>query len=263
MSVTCSAAHFQHHLGLLDPTSEECLRLLRPLLEILLSASEVLRTTEVFHNDETRSVIPNLSCREIVDCSHCIGKSRFCCHLISQREQLLLTLRHNLQHRHRHRHSSEFRKFVQQAIAATRQGQHVPANSRSLQLPRETPNNCSSCVSPHAGQTSHHDPANKVHQGTRHQSTAPTASCPPHKQRVEQRSLRSRGRNKSPRASTNIDALDLLSPLRKNPLLQRSMLSSSEASIQTSQCGYRSEPPIPSCSSPRLGRQQSPCPRRL
>ena len=40
------------------------------------------------------------------------------------------------------------------------------------------------------------------------------------------------------------------------------MLSSSEA-IQISQCVYRSEPPIPSCSSLRLGRQQSRCPRRL
>ena len=28
--------------------------------------------------DETRSVLANLSCHEIVDCSHCISKSRFC-----------------------------------------------------------------------------------------------------------------------------------------------------------------------------------------
>ena len=46
--------------------------------------------------------------------------------------------------------------------------------------------------------------------------------------------------------------LDFLSPLRKTPLLQRSMLSSSEAFIQLSQCGYRPQPPIPSCSSSRL-----------
>ena len=57
--------------------------------------------------------------------------------------------------------------------------------------------------------------------------------------------------------------LDLLSPLRKTPLLHRSMLSSSEALIQISQCGYRYEPPIPSCSSSRLGHPQSRCPRRL
>ena len=62
---------------------------------------------------------------------------------------------------------------------------------------------------------------------------------------------------------SGIVQLDLLSPLRKTPLLQRSMLSSSEASIQISKCGYRSEPPIPSCSSSKLGRQQSRCPRRL
>ena len=41
------------------------------------------------------------------------------------------------------------------------------------------------------------------------------------------------------------------------------MLSISGAFIQISQYGYRSEPPILSCSSSRLGRQQSPCPRRL
>ena len=57
--------------------------------------------------------------------------------------------------------------------------------------------------------------------------------------------------------------LDLLSPLRTTPLLQRSMLSSSEASIQISQCGYRSEPPVPSRPSSRPGRQQRCCPRRL
>ena len=111
----------QHHLRLLDHTSKECFRLLRTLLEILLTSSEFLRTSKTFHIDETRSVFPNLSCREIVDCSHCTGKSKFCCHLSSQREQLLLKLRHNLLHRHRHRYSSEFLKLVQQAIAATRQ----------------------------------------------------------------------------------------------------------------------------------------------
>ena len=39
----------------------------------------------------------------------------------------------------------------------------------------------------------------------------------------------------------------------KLSFLQRSMLSMSEASIQIPQCDYRSEPPIPSCSSSRLG----------
>ena len=62
---------------------------------------------------------------------------------------------------------------------------------------------------------------------------------------------------------SRIVQFDLLSPLRRTPLLQRSMQSSSEALIQISQYGYRSEPPIPSCSSSRLGRQQSRCPRRL
>ena len=86
----------QHHLRLLDHTCEECLRLLRPLLKIPLFAREVLRTTKAFHTDETRSVFPNLSCREIVDRSHCVGESRFCSNLSSQREQLLLKLSDNL-----------------------------------------------------------------------------------------------------------------------------------------------------------------------
>ena len=45
---------------------------------------------------------------------------------------------------------------------------------------------------------------------------------------------------------SGIVQLDLLSPLRKTPPLQRSMLSSSEALIQISQYGYRSALPIPS-----------------
>ena len=48
--------------------------LIAPLLEILFTASELLRTPETFHIDETRSILPNLSCREIVDCSHFIGQ---------------------------------------------------------------------------------------------------------------------------------------------------------------------------------------------
>ena len=90
----------QHHLGLLDDTSEECLRFLRPLLKILL----VLRTTKAFQIDETRSVLPNF---ENVHRSHCVCESRFCGNVSSQREQLLLKLRHNLLHRHRHRSSSD------------------------------------------------------------------------------------------------------------------------------------------------------------
>ena len=72
------------------------------LLKILLTVSELPRTTEAFHIDGTRRVFPNVSCREIVDCSHCIGKSRFCCHLSSQREQLLMKLCDNLLNGQRH-----------------------------------------------------------------------------------------------------------------------------------------------------------------
>ena len=57
---------------------------------------------------------------------------------------------------------------------------------------------------------------------------------------------------------SGIIQLDFLSPLRKTPPLQRFMLSSSEASIQISQSGYRSEPPVPSCSSSRLVASKVP-----
>ena len=67
LGINCSRRDFrrvlsgplQHHLRLLDQTSEECLHLLRPLLEILLTASELLRASEAFHIDETR-VFPKL-----------------------------------------------------------------------------------------------------------------------------------------------------------------------------------------------------------
>ena len=98
----------QHHLRLLDHASEECIRLLRPLLEILLFAREFLRITKAFHMDETRSFFPNMSCREIVDRSCCFSESRFCSHLSSECEYLLLQLCHNLPHRHRHRSYTRF-----------------------------------------------------------------------------------------------------------------------------------------------------------
>ena len=60
----------QHHLGL-DHSSEECLRLLRPLLGILFLAREFLRTTKAIHINETRSVFPNLGYCQIADCPHC------------------------------------------------------------------------------------------------------------------------------------------------------------------------------------------------
>ena len=97
--------------------------------------SELLRTTKAFHIDETRSVFPNLSCREIVDCSHCIGKSRFCCHLSSQREQLLLKLCNNLLHRHRHRSSTDRRSTgVPPAFRHTQTRQATTVHQASSQL---------------------------------------------------------------------------------------------------------------------------------
>ena len=68
----------QHHLGLLDHSSEECLFLLRPLLEILFLAIEFVRTTKAIPINETRSVFPNLGCREIVDYPYCFLPSGTC-----------------------------------------------------------------------------------------------------------------------------------------------------------------------------------------
>ena len=194
ISVGCSAAHSNIISNSLVTPAKNCLRLLRPLLEILLSASELLRTTEPFHIDETRSVFPNLSCREIVDCSHYIGKFRSCCHLSSQSEQLLLKLRHDLLHRHRHRYWSEFRKFVQQAIAATQQVntfRRIPGDS-SCHVKLST------TAAPLAFHRPHARSSTTIQQtkSTRERDT--TAERPPPavhqtKQRIEQRPLRSPG----------------------------------------------------------------------
>ena len=64
ISVVCSEAKLQHHFGRLDHSSEECLSLLRPLLEILFLAREFLRTSHVIRIDETRSIFPSLGCSQ-------------------------------------------------------------------------------------------------------------------------------------------------------------------------------------------------------
>ena len=56
---------------------------------------------------------------------------------------------------------------------------------------------------------------------------------------------------------TKIVQLDLFSPQRRTPLVQRSGLSSSEEWIHTSQCDIQSEPPIPSCFFSRLAKSPS------
>ena len=86
----------QNYLGLLDHTSKERLRLHQPLLKI------VLGTAKTFHIDKTRSVFPNLSCREIVGRSHCICKSSLIGNASFQRDYLLLKLRENLLNSHGH-----------------------------------------------------------------------------------------------------------------------------------------------------------------
>ena len=86
----------QHDLGHLDHSSKERFRLLRPLLEIFLLASELLRPIETFRVNETRSVFPNMSCREIVDGTHCCCQSGLIGNLGFQRDHFLLKFCDNL-----------------------------------------------------------------------------------------------------------------------------------------------------------------------
>ena len=92
----------------------------------------------------TRSILPNLCCRKIVDCSHCIGKSRFCCHLSSECEYLLLQLSDNLLHRHRHRSSSDRGAAISPPAFHRTQDRQATRVQQTLRA--------------------HNDPASKVHQ---------------------------------------------------------------------------------------------------
>ena len=119
----------QHHLGLLDHSSEECLRLLRTLLEILFLVSEFLRTTKAIHINETRSGFPKLSCGKIVDCPYCCCQSRLCS---NYELEDLLKLCDNLLHRRRRRsrsvsappafHVSTYRRKLDQSLSSN----HLP-----------------------------------------------------------------------------------------------------------------------------------------
>ena len=63
-SLLCSP--LVYHLGLLDHSREEGLRLLGPLLKILLFAGEFFPTTQALHVEEVRSVLLRLGIREVV-----------------------------------------------------------------------------------------------------------------------------------------------------------------------------------------------------
>ena len=80
ISVGCSAAHSNIISDSLISPAKNASVFFDHCCKSSFTFSKLLRTTNAFHIDETRSVFPNLSCRKIVDCSHCIGKSRFCCH---------------------------------------------------------------------------------------------------------------------------------------------------------------------------------------
>ena len=67
----------------------------RPL-HIFLLANKLHRPTKAFQDRETRSVFPNLSCREIVDGTYCFCQSRLIGNLCSQRDHFLSKLCLNL-----------------------------------------------------------------------------------------------------------------------------------------------------------------------
>ena len=89
ISVDCSAVHSNIISDSLTTPDKERLRILRPLLKILLFAREFLRTTKASQVDETRSILLSLSCREIVDGSYCISKSRLISYSSCQRKNPL------------------------------------------------------------------------------------------------------------------------------------------------------------------------------
>ena len=96
--------------------------------------------------------------REIVDRSHCIGKSRFCGNLSSESEQLLLELCNNLLHRHR-----QSKSLTTPAI-------------RQVTTFQRFSDRCSSCISPNKGSTRTNGPANHGPP----EKTTPQLSCPGH-----------------------------------------------------------------------------------
>ena len=78
ISVGCSAAHSNTISDSLITPAKNASVFFDHRWKSFSRPVNFLRTTEAFHINETRSVFPNLSCREIVDCPHCIGKSRYC-----------------------------------------------------------------------------------------------------------------------------------------------------------------------------------------
>ena len=119
----------QHRLGLLDHTSPERLRLLRPLLEISLFAREFLWTTKVFHVTVTRIVRRNLNCRKILDGTFCVcSPSTLAFSVMTS----LVKLCDNLFNRQRHQ-------------ANNRRLQTLPAKSMFLVLLLR-PKNCNSLL---------------------------------------------------------------------------------------------------------------------
>ena len=100
--VTCSADHSCIISDSMITPAKNAPRLLRTLLRIFVFASELLRTTEPFHVNETRSALPNMSCREIVAGMYCFYRSCSISNLGVQRDYFLLKLCDNKLHRQRH-----------------------------------------------------------------------------------------------------------------------------------------------------------------
>ena len=93
LNVRRSRREFQLHVILRDVrdhSSKERFRRLRPLLKIFGIASQLRRSTKTFYVGQTRSVLPNLSCREIADGTHCVCQSSLIDNLDFQRDLFFL-----------------------------------------------------------------------------------------------------------------------------------------------------------------------------
>ena len=85
----------QHHLGLLDHSSEECLRLLRPLLNISPLPENSFGRPRPFTSMRLGVSFRTRTVARLLICPYCFCKSRLCSNLSSEIEQFLSKLRHN------------------------------------------------------------------------------------------------------------------------------------------------------------------------
>ena len=129
-SLSFPSAH-SNIIRLVDHTREECLVCFGHCWKSSSRRVNSFGRPRPFTSMRLGVSFPDSGCRENADCSHCIGKSRFCCHLSTECKNFLLKL--------------------------------SPWSSTSLLTMRFR--KCSSCVLSHARSTRNRGPANfPVHQ---------------------------------------------------------------------------------------------------